>query len=215
MEITILVHGLATTERTMCYLQTGLQAAGITTLAPRLPTYDGSLEDCVRALDTQLAAITPAPAKLNFVAHSMGGLIVRTWLKTVHPCNVDKCVFIATPHRGTILANIALAVPTSLGRKTKGLKCLLTSKENKFLLDNETGVTIGVIAGTGWYLPWFFAKPFFGVHRNDGKVPLYSARSADAKETIVLPYGHDQILQRPETLHLVQSFIETGSFYSA
>jgi hypothetical protein len=110
---------------------------------------------------------------------------------------------------------MALAIPTQAGKETKGLLCLRKAKENAFLLDAEPEIAIAVIAGTGWDLAWFYTKPFFGFHPNDGKVPLDSARSTDAKETAVLPYGHDQLLRKPKTLKLVKSFIEKGTLYPA
>jgi hypothetical protein len=39
-----------------------------------------------------------------------------------------------------------------------------------------------------------------------------SALSEDAKETVVLPYNHEEIHHAPETLELVKRFTASGSF---
>jgi triacylglycerol lipase len=46
-------------------------------------------------------------AQIDIVAHSMGGLAVRRYLLDGGAASVRKVVFLATPHRGTVSANVA------------------------------------------------------------------------------------------------------------
>lgn len=46
-------------------------------------------------------------AKIDIVAHSMGGLAVRRYLLDRGAASVRKVVFLATPHRGTVSAKVA------------------------------------------------------------------------------------------------------------
>lgn len=50
----------------------------------------------------------------------------------------------------------------------------------------------------------------FPRRQSDGRVE--SALSEDAKETVVLPYNHEEIHHAPETLELVKRFTASGSF---
>lgn len=45
-------------------------------------------------------------ARVDIIAHSMGGLATRVYLKE-HPDAVRRVVFMATPHRGTLMAYLA------------------------------------------------------------------------------------------------------------
>lgn len=46
-------------------------------------------------------------SRVDIVAHSMGGLAVRQYLQDDGASSVRKVVFLATPHRGTVSANVA------------------------------------------------------------------------------------------------------------
>ena len=46
-------------------------------------------------------------ARVDIVAHSMGGLAVRRYLLDGGASSVRKVVFLATPHRGTLAAKVA------------------------------------------------------------------------------------------------------------
>ncbi|HEX4508489.1 MAG TPA: permease, partial [Burkholderiaceae bacterium] len=43
------------------------------------------------------------------VAHSMGGLVARAWLRGVDPARVARVITLGTPHGGTWLAGLALS----------------------------------------------------------------------------------------------------------
>lgn len=58
-----------------------------------------------RAVDSLLTA-TGADS-LHVVAHSMGGLALRSWLAGNPDAPVRRVAFLATPHRGTVAAHLA------------------------------------------------------------------------------------------------------------
>jgi triacylglycerol lipase len=60
------------------------------------------LATAVRSLLDRTGAST-----VDIVAHSMGGLAVRQYLQDGGAPSVRKVVFLATPHRGTVSANVA------------------------------------------------------------------------------------------------------------
>jgi len=107
----LLVPGWFDTGRDLAALRIRLIAAGWPESRVQAITFEdptGSNVDHAREIDAAVGRIlaeTGAP-RLDIVAHSMGGLATRWYLRT-HPGEVRRAVFIASPHRGTIAALLA------------------------------------------------------------------------------------------------------------
>jgi triacylglycerol lipase len=107
----LLVPGWFDTARELAALRIRLMAAGwvgakVQTITFQDPT--GSNRDHAEEIDSAVAHIlheTGAP-RIDIVAHSMGGLATRWYLRT-HAAPVRRAVFIASPHRGTLTALLA------------------------------------------------------------------------------------------------------------
>jgi pimeloyl-ACP methyl ester carboxylesterase len=194
----------------MRFLSEGLNKVGFESVALSLPTTFSSVEDCAALLDRKLEGFAKSYEKINYVGNSMGGLIIRKYINAYKPANVGKCVFIATPHRGSRLARMMLYVPC-VSILVPPLADLESKKENEYLL-KDRNLAVGIIVGSENSLLW--GKLFLS-DQSDGRVEIKSAISEDAKETVVLPYHHEEIHHVPETLKLVKRFIESGTFGSS
>jgi triacylglycerol esterase/lipase EstA (alpha/beta hydrolase family) len=91
-----------------------LRAAGVAHVAVNLEPVFGSIERYINAIDTavrRVHAATGAPPLI--VAHSMGGLAVRAWLRA-HDADsrINSIVTIGSPHHGTWLARFAVTPNT-------------------------------------------------------------------------------------------------------
>jgi triacylglycerol lipase len=106
----VLVPGWFDTARELAALRIRLSAAGashVETVTFREPT--GGNRDHAEEIDSvvsQVLAETGAD-QVDIVAHSMGGLATRWFLKTHPEAPVRRVVFIASPHRGTLSAHLA------------------------------------------------------------------------------------------------------------
>jgi triacylglycerol lipase len=106
----LLVPGWLDTARELAALRIRLLGAGaprVETLTFRDPT--GSNRDHAEEIDSlvsQVLAETGAE-RVDIVAHSMGGLATRWYLKSRVGAPVRRAVFIASPHRGTYSAHLA------------------------------------------------------------------------------------------------------------
>ena len=108
----LLVPGWLDTARDLAALRIRLLAAGwpddhVETITFEDPT--GSNRDhaveLARAVDTLLAHA--GAEEIDIVAHSMGGLATRWYLRTDSTAPVRRVVFIGSPHRGTLSAHLA------------------------------------------------------------------------------------------------------------
>ena len=106
----LLVPGWLDTARELAALRIRLSAAGwpdVETLSFADPT-GGNRQHAaeIDSVVTEMLERTGAP-EIDIVAHSMGGLATRWYLKTHPSAPVRKVVFMASPHRGTLSAVLA------------------------------------------------------------------------------------------------------------
>ncbi|MDR1193401.1 MAG: alpha/beta fold hydrolase [Peptococcaceae bacterium] len=205
MECVVLVHGFGRTGKYMKYLSKGIAKSGADTITPTVPTAVCSVDTCAVLLNDKIRGEIEKYEKVHFVGYSMGGLIIRRYLQEYNPPNSGRCVFIATPHLGTELANIAGNLPLAADF-LNSIKDLRKSENNKYVLsrEQEIGLIIGKkTAGLG--------KVVFD-SLNDGLVEVESALSEDAKDVRVLNYTHHEICHKARTIGLVKSFIRDGVF---
>jgi pimeloyl-ACP methyl ester carboxylesterase len=206
-DITILVHGFNRGRRDMAYLQAGLRREGWHTRALNLPTLFGDMNDCVAAMSAQLDGITQRYRQVHYVAHSLGGLITFNFIRQTQQQNVGHCVFIATPHGGSHLAQLASQIPF-YARVFKPVAELVPSNDYDGCYA-DSGLTVGVIAGCS--NSSLLGKLFLSPH-SDGRVEVESVRLGAASDMILLPYGHKDIHHQKETLQRVLEFLKQGAF---
>jgi len=203
--ITILVHGFNKNKNDMFYLENGLNKYGFKTFSVNLPTTFGTFEECRNSFYLQINDFIKDYNSVNYVAHSMGGLIVRDYIEYTNQHNVDKCIFIATPHNGSKLAEIATFIPF-YKNIFKSINALLPN--NKLSYKN-LNIRIGLIVGDknkGILGKLFLSKD------SDGLVETSSVKTIDANEVIILHFGHKEIHQQYETLIYVKQFLTTATF---
>jgi len=206
-ELTVLVHGFNKNRNDMKYLADGLNSLGFKTVSVNLPTTFGTLEQSVNSLYLQMKDLAREAETINYVAHSMGGLIVRKYIALPHQYNIGKCIFISTPHLGSRLAQIANHIPL-YSMVFQPIKNLVPgSKYEKF--GNEKKFKIGIISGnknSGLLGKIFLSK------MSDGYVEIESAKSDDADDFVILPFGHKEIHHKQATLSLLVRFLLNGRF---
>src|SRR6185436_5317532 len=77
----IVLHGLFRTRTSMTSIGNSIRAAGgYNVFCMGYPTTRGSVESHARSLDNVIRSMEGI-SELNFVAHSLGNLVVRHWLK--------------------------------------------------------------------------------------------------------------------------------------
>ncbi|MCA1796323.1 MAG: alpha/beta fold hydrolase [Geobacteraceae bacterium] len=225
----VLVHGFFRTRRDMTFLHRGLERRGYRVISVELPITRGTIADGVAALELHLEQEQLRGKRIAFVAHSMGGLVVRALIarklrnptRQHHsaPFNISHCVFIGTPHRGSLLADMALHIP-GLGRWFKALPDLRTRPGGEWsapLLhpvegrdtDPDTRIRIGVIAGTSASI---LPGRFLISGNNDGMVSCASAVSTDADAVMLTPFNHVTIHKHSVTLKAIIHFFNCGDF---
>lgn len=168
------------------------------------------LEIAARHLPDLLARRCPdGRAKIHFVTHSMGALVLRAFLQGRRPGNLGRVVMLAPPNQGSELADI-------FGR---------FGQWNRWMGPAGLELSAGP-AGVHWDLPaadfeagiligdrspnFIFNRIFQGP--NDGRVSLDRARLAGMTDFRIVAETHDSITRSPPVFRSVLRFLETGSF---
>jgi triacylglycerol lipase len=106
----LLIHGYQCNRGFWFWMRRKLEAAGWTVATHSLePTYsdiDRYAEGIARRIDEVLAAT--GAEQVTLIAHSMGGLACRAYLRRHGLAKVEKFITLGSPHRGTLLASLGL-----------------------------------------------------------------------------------------------------------
>ncbi len=221
----VLLHGLGRTRLSLLRLARALEAEGYRVVNLTYPSRTRPLEWLAAVwLPAQLAAHAPAPSvsaaapspRLHLVTHSMGGILVRLWLReNGPPPHLGRVVMLAPPNAGSELPDRLAAWPAFRWATGLNGRRLGTGPDS---LPRALGPwpapasPLGVIAGTK-PIPLL---PFAWVPApHDGKVSVASTHLAGESAHLALPLSHTWLPWHRTTVAAVRAFLRTGAFAPA
>ncbi len=205
---TILLHGLGLTRRSMQPLAGHLAARGFQTLNLDYPSRKFPLETLAGHVWADIQThFGSTPPPLNFVTHSMGGIVVRV-LARDFPVQIARAVMLAPPNQGSEWADF---VPRAVLGRVMGPAGLQvgTSPDS---IPNRLGAVnfpLGVIAGS---FPDNPLAPFIIPGPNDGRVSVARTKVAGMADHVTFPAGHFFLRYLPGVVRQVIGILETGRF---
>jgi len=106
----LLLHGYGCNSGYWTHLTPLLDAARISHATVDLEPVVAGIDDYVPAVERAVQALCAAAGapQVVIVAHSMGGLVARAWMRTHGHARVARLVTLGTPHHGTALARLGL-----------------------------------------------------------------------------------------------------------
>jgi pimeloyl-ACP methyl ester carboxylesterase len=205
-EAVILIHGLVRSSKSMRTLAQHLEddADGLQTFSFTYPSTRVDIAQAARYLNSAIESLEGIE-RIHFVAHSMGGLVVRAWAAEHSDPRIGRLVMIATPNMGAELAERNTAYRVVLGPAGQQL----TPAQDGFIAKLPTPeFEFGVIAGGNGESGY---NPFIQGD-NDGTVSVASTRLAGAADFVVVDRLHTFIVSAPETAEYTARFLKTGRF---
>ena len=207
-EAVVVLHGLGRNDRSMRPLAERLAAAGYEVHNLRYPSTELGPEALVANLDGQLAACCRQASRLDFVTHSMGGILVRAYLAE-HPLpTLGRVVMLAPPNHGSEYVDVLGSSLFALAMGPTAMQ-LGTGPESLPNRLPPPAYEVGVIAGTRSINP---TSPFVVAGTSDGTVSVRSTRLAGMADFVTVPFSHYLMVRSPAVADLVIAFLRHGHF---
>jgi len=214
-ETVVVLHGLGRTRWSMTHLAAALERDGYRVVNLSYPSRRLPLESLAADwLPRQLRehGVDTAP-RVHFVTHSMGGIIVRLWLRDhPAPANLGRVVMLAPPNAGSEVTdhlNNFAPFRWFTGANGRRLGTRPTDLPRTLGPWPAASVDLGVIAGdrplNPLFSPWLPGP-------DDGKVSVTSTHLAGERDHLVVRHSHTWLAWRGDTIAQTIAFLRSGNF---
>jgi pimeloyl-ACP methyl ester carboxylesterase len=208
-EQVVLLHGLGRSSTAMFLLQKRIRDAGFETHSIEYASLQEPPEVILEKVSEQIKLCCKDDSRpVHFVAHSLGGLIVRAYLDQKPLENLGRVVLLGTPNQGSELVDIygdswlfKIIGPTAR---------LIGTDDNSF--PNQIGppyYPLGIIAGTSSF------NPITDDHLpgpDDGLVSVQSAKVDGMTDFLLVDTSHSMMRYKEAVANETIHFLKKGRF---
>lgn len=203
----VLIHGIIRSSHSFSAMKSALAADGCEVIGFDYPSTQASIEQSAEYLHRMLGSLEGID-RIDFVVHSMGGLLVRQYLAKHRDPRIHRMVMLGVPNHGANLANILKNIPlfkTIYGPAGEQLcegpdayvSCLPTPDFPFAVIAGGKGTAAG-------YNPWIAGD-------DDGTVAVESTRLAGAADFLRIPALHTFMMRDPAVIAATRRFLAGGS----
>ncbi len=205
----ILLHGLLRTPVSMTQLENALTQEGYTTVNLGYPSRHHHIEELANLAIRPALEKCAANSDINFVTHSLGGILVRQYLRDNTIPKLHRVVMLGPPNRGSeVVDSLGDVYGFEWINGHAGLQ-LGTARSS---VPNQLGdvhFDLGVIAGNR-SINWILSSIIPG--EDDGKVSVENTKVDGMNNHIVLPVNHAMMMDDADVIENVISYLRNGTW---
>ena len=210
-ECVVLLHGLARSSASMKTLEKRLLAENYLVANINYPSTRHSIDELSElAVQQGIDQCQSSQAeKINFVTHSLGGILVRMYMNKHGLANAGRIVMLGPPNQGSEVVDRLKNMPGYEWINGPAGMQLGTGVTDIPRSLGAVNFELGVIAGTksiNLVLSSYLPDP------DDGKVSVESAKVEGMKDFITVPVSHPFLMQRKQVIEQTVYFLKNGIF---
>lgn len=208
-ECVILLHGLARSDASMGKMERSLRKAGYRVVNIDYPSTRYPIDELAdRAVSDGLSRC-PDNAAIHFVTHSLGGILVRSYLSRQTIENLRRVVMLAPPNAGSQVVDRLKSVPGFKAANGPAGIQLGTGENSVPKALGSVDFDLGVIAGTRTVNPILSTML---PNPDDGKVSVQSTKVKGMNDHIQLPVTHTFMMRNRKVIEQVIHYLHSGRF---
>ena len=208
-ECVILLHGLAKSYHSMEKLEESLENEGYKIINYDYPSRSASISALAETHIEAAIKRCPSSETIHFVTHSMGGILVRYYLKNNVIDKLGKVVMLGPPNQGSEIVDTFHNLPgyawfggpasTELGTQNNSIPPQL----------GKVNFEVGIVAGNRSLNPILSALL---PSEDDGKVTVNRTKLVGMKDHITMPVTHPFMMKNKQVIRQVKNFLVSGLF---
>lgn len=206
----VILHGIARSSGTMSVMEEFFTNKNYHVINIDYKSREYTLDRLTKNLQKDIKPHTEnSDYKIHFIAHSMGGLLVRAYINTYHPKNLGRVVMLGTPNQGSEVADFMqnnILFQSFYG--PAGLQ-LGTDQRSIQKLLGDVDYELGIIAGDRSIDP---VSSAILPGKDDGKVSIARTKVKNMTDHIVLHTTHTFMMRNEKVLKQAYHFLQHGKF---
>lgn len=210
-QTTILLHGLSRSNKSMVEVGKALKAKNHRVFNVDYPSRKFPIDSLAEiAIGGTLRTMDrDSTDTLNFVTHSLGGILVRDYLAKHKVPRMGRVVMLGPPNHGSEVVDRLKSVSLFSMLNGPAGQELGTDSASKPNSLGAVDFEVGVIAGNrsiNWINSLMIPGP------DDGKVSTGSARLAGMKDYLLVHATHPMMMKNTEVIRQILFFLASGTF---
>lgn len=205
----VLLHGLARTPSSMKVLESALLKEGFLPINDGYPSREHPIETLAELAIKPAIEKCPKEMDVNFVTHSLGGILVRQYLNKHAVQNLNRVVMLGPPNGGSEIVDKLASVP---GFHFINGDAGMQLGTGELSIPNTLGKAnfdVGIIAGTR-SINWILSSLI--PNTDDGKVSIENTKLDGMSDHIEMPVTHPFMMKNEKVIAQVVNYLKNGSF---